>query len=152
MPHIASALLVLNVVFYAVLAIMLALRLIFFFRKVLDDLSDYGRGPGFFTVVAATCLLGAQVVVITGQTGAAYVLWMAGTVLWGLVMYAFFTAAVVRQQKPTLEAGINGAWLIAIVATQSVSVLGTLLASTMGPHRDLALFFTLGLYLLGAML
>jgi tellurite resistance protein TehA-like permease len=31
-------------------------------------------------------------------------------------------------------------------------VLGTLLASTMGPHRDLALFFTLGLYLLGAML
>jgi tellurite resistance protein TehA-like permease len=152
MPHIASALLVLNVVFYAVLAIMLALRLIFFFRKVLDDLSDYGRGPGFFTVVAATCLLGAQVVVITGQTGAAYVLWMAGTVLWGLVMYAFFTAAVVRQQKPTLEAGINGAWLIAIVATQSVSVLGTLLASTMGPHRDLVLFFTLGLYLLGAML
>ena len=43
-------------------------------------------------------------------------------------MYAFFTAVVVRETKPSLETGINGAWLLAIVSTQSVSVLGTLLA------------------------
>ena len=45
--------------------------------------------------------------------------------LWVVVMYAFFTATVVRESKPTLETGINGAWLLGIVATQSVSVLGS---------------------------
>ena len=37
---------------------------------------------------------------------------------------------MVREHKPSLEDGINGAWLLAIVATQAVSVLGTLLAPT----------------------
>jgi tellurite resistance protein TehA-like permease len=79
-------------------------------------------------------------------------LWIGGLVLWVVVMYAFFTATVVRESKPTLETGINGAWLLGIVATQSVSALGTLLAPglTGGPER--ALFFALCLYLLGAML
>ena len=51
-----------------------------------------------------------------------YVLWLAGIVPWVVVMYAFFTAAVVRETKPSLETGINGARLLGIVATQSVSV------------------------------
>jgi tellurite resistance protein TehA-like permease len=38
------------------------------------------------------------------------------------------------------------------VATQSVSVLGTLLAPGMGDHREGVLFFALCMYLLGAML
>ncbi len=62
----------------------------------------------------------------------AHALWVAGIVLWVVVMYAFFTATVVRETKPTLETGINGAWLLAIVATQAVSVLGTLLAPSHG--------------------
>ena len=68
-------------------------------------------------------------------------------------MYAFFTAVVVREQKPALEAGINGAWLIAIVATQSVSVLGGAGGRLrMGEGQDLALFVSLCMCLLGAML
>src|SRR5690606_5653299 len=59
---------------------------------------------------------------------------------------------IVREQKPTLEAGINGAWLIAIVATQAVSVLGSLLAPGMGAAQPAVFFFTLCMYLLGAML
>jgi hypothetical protein len=46
-------------------------------------------------------------------------------------MYAFFTATVVRESKPSLETGINGDWLLGVVATQSVSVLGTMLAPGM---------------------
>ncbi len=153
MPRVAWGLLTFNIVAYAVLTALLLARLVWYPRRVLDDLRSHGRGPGFFTVVAATCVLGSELVVVTGRTSAAHVLWVLGIVEWVLVMYAFFTATIIREQKPTLEAGINGAWLLAIVATQSVSVLGTLLAPELvGSDREVALFFTLCMYLVGAML
>jgi tellurite resistance protein TehA-like permease len=67
-------------------------------------------------------------------------------------MYTFFTAVTVRTEKPALESGINGAWLIAIVATQSISVLGTLLAPRFTAWQEVILFCSLALYLLGGML
>ena len=145
---LAWALLGINLAAYAVLSLMLLVRVAVHPRRVLEDLADHGRGPGFFTVVAGTCVLGNQLAIITGGTAVARVLWMVGIVLWFLVMYSFFTATVIRERKPTLEAGINGAWLLAVVATQSVSVLGTLLSA----GRPAALFFALGMHLLGAML
>jgi tellurite resistance protein TehA-like permease len=51
-----------------------------------------------------------------------------------------------------MAAGINGAWLIAAVATQSISVLGTLLSSYVSNGRDIILFYTLSMFLLGCML
>jgi len=152
MPRIARALLALNWVAYAVLGVLLLVRILVYSRRVLADLRDHGRGPGFFTVVAGTCVLGSQILIIAGDTALARGFWIAGIALWVLVMYGFFTATIVRTPKPTLEAGINGAWLLAIVATQSVSVLGTLLAPATGPPQEITLFFTLCMYLLGAML
>lgn len=152
MQLIARALLVINLGAYAVLSSLLLLRVVRYFGRVLADLGDHGRGPGFFTLVAGTCLLGSQLLIVGGVTAAPRVLWSVGIVLWFVVMYSFFTATIVREHKPSLEAGINGAWLIAIVATQSVSVLGTLLAPQMTSGREAALLFVLCMYLLGAML
>jgi tellurite resistance protein TehA-like permease len=132
MPSIAWILLAVNLGAYAVLTAMLVFRLLLYFPRVVEDLNNHARGPGFFTVVAATCVLGTEIVILTGRAEAAQVLWLAGIVLWVVVMYAFFTAAVVGETKPSLETGINGAWLLGIVATQSVSVLGTLLSPGMG--------------------
>jgi tellurite resistance protein TehA-like permease len=67
-------------------------------------------------------------------------------------MYGFFTAATIRESKPPLEKGINGAWLIAAVATQSISVLGSLLAAHFKGYSDLVLFFSLCMFLIGCML
>lgn len=152
MPRIAWALLAINVVAYAALTIVLAIRLLAYFPRVLEDLNSHARGPGFFTVVAGTGVLGSEILILTGRAGVAHALWIAGIVLWVVVMYAFFAAAVVRESKPPLETGINGAWLLGIVATQSVSVLGALLAPGMEAGREVALFFSLCMYLLGAML
>ena len=153
MPRIAYGLLVVNLAAFAVLWLLLLVRIGFFPRRVLTDLSDHGRGPGFFTLVAGTCVLGSQLLLVVHWPGVAVGLWIVGIALWVAVMYSFFTAVVVREQKPPLETGINGAWLIAIVATQAVSILGTLLAPGMDTdHRELVLFFTLTMYLLGAML
>ena len=152
MPAIGRALLLVNLLAYATLASLLLLRILLYFRRVLADLGDHGRGPGFFTLVAGTCLLGSQLLIVGGQALAPRVLWSIGIVLWFLVMYSFLTATIVRVHKPSLEDGINGAWLIATVATQSVSVLGTLLVPQMTSGREAALFFVLCMYLLGAML
>jgi len=152
MPRTAWALLMVNIGAYAVLATMLVSRLLAYFPRVIEDLNNHARGPGFFTVVAATSVLGTDIVIVTGRAEAAQVLWAAGLVLWVVVMYAFFTAVVIRETKPSLETGINGAWLLASVSTQSVSVLTTLLAPGMVSGREGALFFALSMYLLGAML
>jgi len=152
MPRIALALLVLNLVVYGVLVALFSVRSVLYARSILEDLRDHGRGPGFFTMVAGTSVLGSQLVLVAARPDVARVLWAIGIGLWFLIMYAFFTATIVRQNKPSLEAGINGAWLIAIVATQSVSVLGTLLSAGMSEGRELALFHALCMYLLGAML
>src|SRR6185436_13725842 len=147
MPGIAWALFAVNVVAYAVLTVMLAIRLVAYFPRVLEDLKSHARGPGFFTVVAGTCVLGSEIVILTGRAGAAVALWTTGIILWVVVMYAFFTAAIIREAKPSLATGINGTWLLAVVATQSVSVLGTLLAPGLEGGREVALFFALCLYL-----
>lgn len=148
---IAGTLLLVNIALYPVLSLLLLVRLAVYSGRVLRDLRDHGRGPGFFTVVAGTCVLGTQILVVGREPSVARVLWCVGIALWAVVMYSFFTAVVVREQKPSLEEGINGAWLIAIVATQSVSVLGSLLAPSM-PEPAPVLFFTLCMYLLGALL
>jgi tellurite resistance protein TehA-like permease len=147
----AKALLWINGAAYLTLTLLFLARVALYPRRVLTDLCDHARGPGFFTLVAATSVLGAQLLVVVQELAAARVLWFVSIGLWLTVMYTFFTAVVVREEKPTLEAGINGAWLLAIVATQGVSVLGSLLA----PHLttpEPALLFALCMYLLGAML
>lgn len=152
MPAIARALLYLNIGAYAVLCILLAIRIVRYFPKVREDITNHGRGPGFFTVVAATCVLGSQFVIVNGSYAPAAALWFAGLFLWVVVMYAFFTSVTILENKPPLEKGINGAWLISAVATQSISVLGTLLANYFGPYREIVLFFTLCMFLIGCML
>ena len=152
MRIIAWGLTYINIVAYAVLLIMLSIRVMLYFPRVIADLRDNARGPGFFTVVAGTCVLGSQLIIVAGLYQAACALWVFGIGLWTLIMYSFFTAMTTKENKLPLEMGINGAWLIAAVATQSISVLGTLLSPYLGEYRDTLLFFTLCMFLVGCML
>ncbi len=152
MKTIALVLLAINVVAYVILWLLLLLRLLFFFSRVKADINDHLRGPGFFTVVAGTCVLGSELLIVVDQYRIAVGLWFVGLLLWAVIMYTFFAAMTVRENKPSIEAGLNGGWLLIVVATQSISVLGTLLANRFGDYREPVLFFTLGMFLLGCML
>ena len=152
MKTISLVLLIINVIAYVVLCLLLLGRLLFFFSRVKADIEDHIRGPGFFTVVAGSCVLGSALLIVLDRSGLALVLWVAGLGLWVVIMYTFFTAVTVRENKPTIEAGLNGGWLLAVVATQSISVLGTLLVSRLADYREPILFFTLCMFLLGCML
>ena len=152
MQTISLVLLVVDIVAYFVLCLLLLLRLLLFLPRVEADIQDHVKGPGFFTVVAGTCVLGSALIIVLDRSGPAMWLWFAGIVLWTIIMYTFFTAVTVRETKPSIEAGLNGGWLLAVVATQSISVLGTLLVTRLGEHREPILFFTLCMFLLGCML
>ncbi|HKO60388.1 MAG TPA: tellurite resistance/C4-dicarboxylate transporter family protein [Pyrinomonadaceae bacterium] len=151
MTPIAWTLLVINLIAYSVLGLLLIIRVIGFFPRVKADLGDHARGPGFFTVVAGTCVLGSQFLIVAGWQNVAGILWLVGLLLWTIIMYSFFAAVTVRENKPPLESGLSGSWLIAVVATQSISVLGTMIASRFGTYREALLFFTLCMFLLGCM-
>jgi tellurite resistance protein TehA-like permease len=152
MPRIAFALFVLNIAFYAGLWALTAARIVRHRERMLADLLDHGRSVGFFTAVAATCVLGSQFVVLVGMWRVGAALWCAGIVLWALVTYTVLTVLTVKSIKPPLAQGINGGWLLPVVAAQSVSVLGTQLAPGFAANQEHVLFFSLAMWLGGGML
>ncbi len=149
---IAVALFALNLGFYPLLWILTIARVIRHPDRVRADFVHHGRAVGFFTMVAATCVLGSQCLVIGHSVTAAFVLWIAGIVLWAGLVYTVFTLLTVKTEKPTLADGINGGWLISVVAAQSVSVLGAQLAPHLHEHAPGVLVFSLAMWLGGGML
>jgi tellurite resistance protein TehA-like permease len=143
---------VFNLAAYGVIWALNLARLARHSARVLADLTDHARGPGFFTSVAATSMLGVQFVLLAGNTALALALWWLGLLLWLGLIYTFVAAVTVRTAKPTLESGLNGAWLLLVVSTQSVSLLGTRLAAGLGAWQAQMQFLALALWLLGGML
>jgi len=153
MRFIAVALFWLNVGVYCILWLLTGLRIIMCRREFLNDLVDHQRGPGFFTAVAGSCVLGSQFVLMSDNQGMAIVLWVVGIVLWVCLTYTIFTAFTIKENKPSLDEGITGAWLLAVVATQSIAVLSALIAARwQQPFRLETKFFALSMWLWGGML
>ncbi|MBX3414785.1 MAG: tellurite resistance/C4-dicarboxylate transporter family protein [Pirellulales bacterium] len=152
MPSIARALFWLNVPAYVILLVLTIVRLVVCPGRFIADLTDHKRGVGFFTTVAATCVLGNQFLLIAELRWVAVGLWCLGTVLGFVLTYAIFTSLAVKESKPPLPDGIHGGWLVSVVAVQSISVLGTMLSEGFGSSREQILFFALALWLAGGML
>jgi tellurite resistance protein TehA-like permease len=138
---------------YALLWVLNVARALRYPRRFFGDMVDHLRGCGFFTTVAATSVLGSQCIVIGQSVAAALVLWSVAIALWVLLTYTIFAGFTVRADKPTLDRGISGAWLLAVVATQSIAVLSALLSPHIDqPHRLQINFLALSMWLWGGML
>jgi tellurite resistance protein TehA-like permease len=143
----------LNLAAFGVLWVLSLLRIIFHTRRVFQDMIDHQRGPGFFTWVAGTCIIGSQFIIIRHSYPAAITFWALALVLWFCFTYTLFTGLTVKENKPTLEKGISGAWLLAVVATQAVAVLSALIAEHWEqPYRVEMNFLALSLWLWGGMM
>ena len=121
MAPLAQALLVVNVVCAIALAILTILRIVWYPADVVSDLRHHGRAVGFFAMVAAIAVLGSQAVLVAHAWTAAVLLWFAAIALWVLLTYGIFTILTVQLDKPTLPEGINGGWLVSVVAPQSIA-------------------------------
>jgi tellurite resistance protein TehA-like permease len=149
---IAAILLWLNVAQYLVLWVLTSWRLLRYRRALLGDLTDHRSGPGFFSAVAATSVMGNQLI-LTGAYNLALGLWIFGVFLWIVLTYAIFTSLTIKETKPTIEQGITGAWLLAVVATQSIALLSALLARHFDqPIRLHINFVALSMWLWGGMM
>ncbi len=149
---IAVALFACNLGFYPILWTLLIARVIRHRDRVRADLVHHGRAVGFFTIVAATCVLGSQCLIVGDSPTIALGLWIAGIVLWAGLIYGVFAILTVKAEKPALADGINGGWLISVVSAQAVSVLGAQLAPGLGAHAEAVLVFSLAMWLGGGML
>ena len=117
----------LNVVFLAGLVIAMGARIIRHPDAVAADVRSHSRGVGFFTVVAAFGVFGNQLVVQMDAVRPAVFFWIVTAVLWFVVTYGVLSVLTVRPDKPSLADGLNGGWLVSVVATQSISILTVLL-------------------------
>ena len=150
---VALGLFALNLVAYATLWALTLLRALRHRRRFFSDLIDHQRGPGFFTMVAATAIVGAQCIVLYGRDDAAMAFAAVAAVLWFVLTYAIFTGLTVKEHKPTLAQGLSGAWLLAVVATQAIAVIAAMLAVHVGQPGRLELnFLALSMWLWGGML
>ncbi len=152
MRWIAIPLFWLNLVFYVTLWLLTLARLAWHRKEFVADLADHNRSVGFLTTVAGTCVLGNQFVVVVPVPEIALVLWWLGIILWAFFTYSILTILTIKSQKPSLAEGINGGWLTVVVAAQAVSALGGLLVGYFDAFRQMTLFFTLVMWLGGAML
>jgi tellurite resistance protein TehA-like permease len=152
MTVVAKALTWVNVLAFIVLWLLTVGRIVFYPRECFADLIDHARGVGFFTIAAGTAVLGSEFVLVLGKYRLAFVLWFLAAGLWAFLTYAIFTSFTVKEQKPSLAEGINGGWLLAVVATEAVSQLATLLSPMFGGYQQHLLFLSLCLWLCGGML
>lgn len=152
LDELARPLFFISVAAYAILWAMYAARALFFWPRFREDWLSHRRGFGFFTMVAATNVLGSQFLIFDNNQATAAALWWTGLGLWLACTYSIFVLLAVQTEKPPIEEGINGGWLMAVVATQSVCVLGALLKPTMLGGEDFTLMFLLSFWLFGGML
>jgi tellurite resistance protein TehA-like permease len=152
-PVIGYALFYLNIVQYPVLCVLYVLRACLYPRRFFGDMIDHLRGPGYFTAAAGTGILASQFLIMHENLRAGVALWVVAILLWVTLTYTIFTAFTVKPVKPTLDRGINGGWLLAVVATQAISVTSALLAARIGqPYRLEMNMVALSMWLWGGML
>ncbi len=152
LPMVARVLFWLNAALYPLLWVLLAIRCIRHPRRAAADLCDHGRAPGFLSVGAATGVFGGQCVQLHGAIGVGFGLWVGGLVLWFGLTYTVLPLLMEGKIKPTLEHGINGGWLLTVVSTQAICILGCLISGAAGADAAPLLFAALAFWLLGGML
>ena len=140
----------LNGVAYVWLLLISTLRFIFYRDEMVANFVAPGRGAAFLTLVAGTCVLGIQCLLVVYWPLLARAIAVWGALCWLVLIYLFFFSTMTRRIKAPFSATINGGWLVVVVATQALAVLIAILArdGTL-VVRERLLFAAVSLYLIG---
>ncbi len=152
MQLLAISLFWLNLAVFIILGCCNFLRILWFRKRVLNDLLDHVRGMGFFTGVAATSIIAVQFIVLFDNFQISLILCIAAIVLWMLITYTVFTNITIKPEKPSFAEGINGSWLLAVVATQSLAVLSARLSMHYTDYKLILNFFAFSMWLWSGMM
>ncbi len=144
---LSAALLAVNLVAYPLLLAALALRAALYPRRLLADLLDPRLVFTFFTFVAGSDVLGLGLH-LRGHERPAVWLWLAALAAWVVLGYVSFSVLTFRNNEEGAEV-VHGGWLIAIVGTESLVILGVVLAPRFGSLESLTLVTVYGLWGVG---
>lgn len=144
---LSDALLVVNLVAYPLLLVALVLRAVLYPRRLWTDLVDPRLVFTFFTVVAGSDVLGAGLL-LRGHDGLATALWLFALAAWVLLGYFSFAVLTFVNSEEGAEV-VHGGWLIAIVGTESLVILGVQLAPRFGSLENLTLVTVYALWGIG---
>jgi len=133
---LSDFLLAVNLVAFPLLVLMSALRAARFTRATWQDLTNPRLVFSFFTIVAAADVLGLQLG-LRGYTEPAIALWLFALVIWTLLGYLSFSVLTFLNTESGADV-VHGGWLIAIVGTESLVLLGAALAPHFGALAPLA--------------
>lgn len=123
---IADVLFAINLVMYPCLWLLTIVRAARFRAAIRTDLLNPRRVFLFFTTVAATGVLGTAIG-LRGFATVALAMWLLALVLWFVLIYFGFGVLAFLNTADGADV-VEGAWLNAIVGTQSLVILGALFA------------------------
>lgn len=148
----AMLLFAINIIMFVVLWPLYILKAFKYTSTMLANFEDHLAGPGFLTIVAGTCILGSQFATLADNyTMAKWLFWL-GTTCWVFFIWGIFYYIFTKNPKPPVANGINGAWLVATVSTQSIVILGATIAKNVGWNLEVAFFLLCAMFVLGLML
>ena len=155
-PGLSNALFLVNVVVFAWLVVATIWRMTQFRCALRADLTDVRLVFSFFTLVAASNVLGLQLD-LRGNATAALVIWPSSLAIWFVLTYFSFGLLMLFNSIPAADTIVRGGWLLAIVGTQSLVLLGTRIAASTGEYGEAILvlvhaFWGVGLILYGLFL
>jgi tellurite resistance protein TehA-like permease len=137
--ELSSVLFGLNAIAYPCLALLTLVRAFRFPEALWADLIDPRFVFSFFTLIAANGVFGSALY-SRGVVTEAMELWLLSLPVWAVLMYLSFGVYAFRNTSRLADI-IDGGWLLAIVATQSLAILGTLIAPSAGHFGGTILVF-----------
>jgi tellurite resistance protein TehA-like permease len=127
-PWLSRALLAIAVAGLVLLSLAIIARVIFFRRRVAADFREPDKAFSFFSMIAALDLLGTRLAA-AGHPLITAILAAVAAAGWLALAYAVPASLILLRTKDTALSGVNGTWLLWIVATQSLSVAATTLVT-----------------------
>jgi len=143
---LAEGLFVLTLISWLILTFLYTWRLYTFPKTVLENLIAPKTTFIFFTFVAATNISG-MLLYQHGFKTIACIAWVLAFIYWSALMYFSFASLCFAKKEREVNV-VHGGWLILIVGTQSLVLLGSKIASELG---DYAGYMMLEIHMLWAL-
>jgi len=129
---LSNSFMIITIMTWFVMIYLYSWRLIKHPKTVFENLINPKTTFIFFTFVAATNICG----VLFHQHGystLAIICWFIAFIYWSILMYLSFTALCFAHKDREVNI-MHGGWLILIVGTQSLVLLGSKIAADFGPY------------------
>ncbi|CAG0947117.1 partial putative membrane protein, partial [Anaerolineae bacterium] len=143
MAFMAKTMYVLAIATWVVLFSVYTWRLFRFPKAVFADLMNPRKTFSFFSFVAATDVLGI-LLHLHGHGLLALMCWAAAFIVWSALLYCSFSVLTLLHGARDISV-VDGGWLICIVGTQSLVLLGLRVVPATGEYAALMM---LGIYML----